>query len=238
MIYSEEELHRNRLAQQIARETLNELFNVISAGMSEAKIERLVCEKMVQKGSGPFWYHGVGALVLLGERSTLSLSARNYVPDPKNCLKKRDILTIDCSPTVDGEWGDYARTFFLKNGKAVREEDITDPEFRRGLDAELELHRMLKEELSPDMTYEEAYLSLSERIRELGFVNLDFHGNLGHSIETDEKKRICLEVGNKKTFREYGKPFTLEPHICLEGGCFGYKRENIYYIDEDRFVEL
>ena len=238
MIYPKKQLQKNYLAQQIARETLDELSGIICAGMSEAEIERLVCEKMIQKGSGPFWYHGVGALVLLGARSKLSLSARNYVPDPKNRLRERDIVTIDCSPTFEGEWGDYARTFFLEEGRVVTEEDVSDVEFKKGLNAELELHRMLKEELSPDMTYEEAYLSLSERIRELGFINLDFHGNLGHSIETDEKKRICLELGNKKTFREYGKPFTLEPHICLEKEGFGYKRENIYYIDKDRFVEL
>lgn len=238
MNYSQKQLHRNYLAQQIARETLDELAGVICAGMNEAQIERLVCERMIQKGSGPFWYHGVGALVLLGKRSLLSLSARNYAPDPNNRLEKRDIVTIDCSPTFEGEWGDYTRTFFLEDGKVACEEEVRDPQFRQGLDAELELHRMLKEELSADMSYEEVYLRLSERIRELGFINLDFHGNLGHSIETDEKKRICLEAGNKKTFRSYGKPFTLEPHICLQGGSFGYKRENIYYIDGNRFVEL
>lgn len=238
MIYPKQQLQKNHLAQQIARETLNELSEIICAGMSETDIERLVCERMIQKGSGPFWYHGVGALVLLGERSTLSLSARNYAPDPENCLKERDIVTIDCSPTFDGEWGDYARTFFLEEGRVVSEEDVSDAEFKKGLNAELELHRMLVEELSVDMTYEEAYFALSRRIEELGFINLDFHGNLGHSIETDEKKRICLEEGNKKTFRDYGKPFTLEPHIALKGGAFGYKRENIYCIDEDHFVEL
>ena len=238
MTYSKKQLERNRLAQQIARETLDELSDIICVGMSESDIERLACERMIQKGSGPFWYHGVGALVLLGDRSTLSLSARNYAPDPKNRLKERDIVTIDCSPTYEGEWGDYARTFFLEGGRVVAEDDVSDEEFKRGLDAELELHRMLKEELSVDMTYEEAYFALSRRIEELGFINLDFHGNLGHSIETDERKRICLEAGNKKTFRDYGKPFTLEPHIALKGGAFGYKRENIYHIDEDCFVEL
>ncbi len=238
MIYPEKQLEKNHLAQQIAKETLVELSDIICAGMSEADIERLVCERMIQKGSGPFWYHGVGALVLLGNRSALSLSARNYAPDPENRLKERDIVTIDCSPTFDGEWGDYARTFFLEGGRVVSEEDVSDAEFKRGLNAELELHRMLVEELSVDMTYEEAYFALSRRIEELGFINLDFHGNLGHSIETDEKKRICLEAGNKKTFRDYGKPFTLEPHITLKDGKYGYKRENIYCIDEDRFVEL
>ncbi len=238
MIYPEEKLRRNFLAQQIAREALDELSDIICFGMSEAEIEKLACEKMIRKGSGPFWYHGVGALVLLGDRSMLSISARDYAPDPNSRLKQRDIVTIDCSPTYEGEWGDYARTFFLENGRVVCEEEISDPDFRKGLAAELELHRMLKEELSVDMTYEEAYFALSKRIKELGFINLDFHGNLGHSIETDERERICLEAGNKKTFREYGKPFTLEPHICLKGGSFGYKRENIYYIQEDSFTEL
>ena len=238
MIYPETQLENNRRAQRIASETLDELAGLLHPGMNEDEIATLTCELMEKKGSGPFWYHGVGALVLLGKRSVLSLSARNYVPDMNNCLKETDIVTIDCSPTFNGEWGDYARTIFLENGKVVTENDVTDEEFRRGLEAELELHRILKEELSPDMTYEEVYQILTEEIHELGFVNLDFHGNLGHSIETDEKKRICLEMGNNKSFRDYGKPFTLEPHICLRDGKYGYKRENIYYISDDRFVEL
>ncbi len=238
MSYPLKQEEDNRTAQRIASKTLDEIRELIVPGMSEAQIEAMVCEKMIEKGSGPFWYHGVGALVLLGERSTLSLSARNYQADPENVLKKRDILTIDCSPTFNGQWGDYARTIFLENGKAVKEEEVSDPEFRQGLEAELELHRILREELSPDMTYEEVFVILSDKIKELGFTNLDFHGNLGHSIETDEKKRICLEMGNKKTFREYGKPFTLEPHIALPNGKSGYKRENIYLIRDDRFEEL
>ncbi|MBR5341859.1 MAG: aminopeptidase P family protein [Erysipelotrichaceae bacterium] len=231
-------MENNRKAQRIASETLDELVKIVKPGMSEAEIEKIVCELMIEKGSGPFWYHGVGALVLLGDRSIESLSARNYTAVRDNCLKDTDILTVDCSPTFNGEWGDYARTIFLENGKAVSEDEVSLPEFRKGLDAELELHRSLKEEMNPDMTYEEVYLRLSERIKELGFINLDFHGNLGHSIETDEKKRICLEMGNKKTFREYGKPFTLEPHICIDGTKYGYKRENIYYIENNRFELL
>ena len=203
MIYPETQLENNRRAQRIASETLDELAGLLHPGMNEDEIATLTCELMEKKGSGPFWYHGVGALVLLGKRSVLSLSARNYVPDMNNCLEAKELVD------------EY-----------------------EGLEAELELHRILKEELSPDMTYEEVYQILTEEIHELGFVNLDFHGNLGHSIETDEKKRICLEMGNNKSFREYGKPFTLEPHICLRDGKYGYKRENIYYISDDRFVEL
>ena len=238
MICPLKQLEYNRRAQDIARETLNELEGILCAGMSEKQIEKIVCDRMIEKGSGPFWYHGVGALVLSGRRSTSSLSARDYQADDVFVLRDRDIVTVDCSPTYEGQWGDYARTFFIENGRAVSEDDVKDPEFRQGLEAELHLHRFLMEELNAGMTYEDVYSALMEQIAKLGFVNLDFHGNLGHSIETDEKKRICLEKGNKKTFREYGKPFTLEPHIAVPNGSFGYKRENIYFIDGDRFEGL
>lgn len=231
-------IEKNRSAQQIARETLSELNAILRPGMSEAEIARFVCRRMAEKGSGPFWYHGVGALVLLGDRGRLSVSGRDYRPSETNLTAAIDVITVDCSPTFEGAWGDYARTFFMEDGIPCPEDAPSDPGFRRGLDAELHLHRMLTEEMNPDMTYEEIWSRLTEEIRKLGFVNLDFHGNLGHSIESDEKDRICLEAGNTRTIREHGKPFTLEPHIALPGGGPAYKRENIYFFEGDRFICL
>ena len=228
----------NQTAQQIARETLSELNGILHPGMSEAEIARFVCRRMNEKGSGPFWYHGVGALVLLGERGRLSVSGRDYRPSEAATVSVRDVITVDCSPTFEGAWGDYARTFFIEGGVPSPEDHPSDPEFRRGMDAELHLHRLLTEEMNPDMTYEEVWSLLTEEIGRLGFVNLDFHGNLGHSIETDEKDRICLEAGNTLSIREHGKPFTLEPHIALPDGGPAYKRENIYFFDGDRFFSL
>ena len=238
MNYSNEKLEKNRIAQSIAKETLEEMKDILHPGMNEKLIHDIVCEKMIKKGSGAFWYHSLGALVLLGERSVLSISARDYIPDENNILMDHDILTIDVSPTFDSMWGDHARTFFFENGKYVSYKEINDPLYKRGIQAEIILHNTLIEEIKPSMSYEEAYIHLSDKIRSLGFINLDFHGNLGHSIEEDEKDRICLEMGNKKTFQEYGKPFTLEPHIALKGSKTGFKMEDIYYIDGDRFSVL
>ena len=83
------------------------------------------------------------------------------------------------------------------------------------------------EHCDPDMTYEAVFEVLGAEIQKLGFRNLDFKGNLGHSIEK----------GNRLTLRQVGKPFTLEPHIanCAD---YGFKRENIYVIEGDRLVEI
>ena len=231
-------LEDSQKAQQIARETLNELDAILHVGMSEKEIYDFVCTRMKEKGSGDFWYHGLGAMVLLGDRGRLSISGKDYSPDENNRISERDVVTVDCSPTFNGAWGDYARTFFIENGQAVPKDSPQDPEFVRGLEAELHLHRVLTEELNPDMTYHEIFRRLTDEIQALGFENLDFHGNLGHSIEEDEKDRICIEENNYESVRKHGKPITLEPHIALPGSTFAYKRENIYYFVEEWFVCL
>lgn len=231
-------LEDNHKAQQIARETLSELGEVLCEGMSEKEIHDFVCSRMREKGSGDFWYHGLGALVLLGDRGRLSISGREYVPDKNNRVSRKDIVTVDCSPTFNGAWGDFARTFFIEDGTAVPEDSVADPEFRRGLEAEMRLHQVLTNELNPDMTYHEIYTRITDEIRALGFENLDFHGNLGHSIEADEKDRVCLEAGNFESVRKHGRPITLEPHIAVPGSRFTFKRENIYYFTSDWFICL
>ena len=57
-------MRKNKIAQNIARETMSELHNVIEVGMSEKEIERKALALMTQKGSNSWWYHGVGALVI------------------------------------------------------------------------------------------------------------------------------------------------------------------------------
>ena len=68
-------------------------------------------------------------------------------------------------------------------------------------------------------------------------INLDFLGNLGHSIEEDKNDRIYIEKGNKKKLSEVNY-FTFEPHISTKNSLYGYKKENIYFFENGRLVEL
>ena len=219
-------------AQNIARETIRDLKDIIRVGMSEKEIYDQAIALMTQKGSNGWWYHGLGALVLLGERSCVSVSGTQYVPSEDHIVSEDDLVTIDLAPTLDGYWGDYARMIFVENGRVVAEEHLTNALFQEGLSAEWVLHAKLCAMADLDLTYEDVYDQLNQEITNLGFENLDFHGNLGHSIEFDQADRIYIEQGNRTTFRESGKPFTLEPHIRKLGGSLGFKREDIYYFDE------
>jgi len=231
-------VHPNSIAQNIAKETMHELHDFIKVGMSEKAIEEKALELMTRKGSNSWWYHGIGALILLGKRSVESMSGRDCYSSAENRVAQNDVITIDLAPTVDGFWGDYARTVFMEEGTVAPEDQPGNPQFRQGLDAELYLHAKLKENATPKMTYEELFLLLNREITGLGFENLDLHGNLGHSIEMDQKERVYIERGNKRSFEAVGKPFTLEPHIRFKGGAIGFKRENIYYFDKSGILQV
>ena len=78
---------------------------------------------------------------------------------------------------------------------------------------------------------------MNEYICEEGYINLDFMGNLGHSIVRKKEDRIYIEKGNSARLGDVHF-FTFEPHISVIGSKYGYKRENIYYFDKDGIKEL
>ena len=105
-------------------------------------------------------------------------------------------ITIDLSPQNNNIWGDYARTIIIENGNVVTEvEKIQNDEWRNGLIMEKHLHKAMQEYVTVDTTFEELYYHINKIIAEKGYVNLDFMGNLGHSIVMDKNDRIYIEKG-------------------------------------------
>ena len=88
-----------------------------------------------------------------------------------------------------------------------------------------------------ETTFEELYYHINEIILKEGFVNLDFMGNLGHSIVKDKNERVYIEKGNTQKISDV-EYFTFEPHISIPDSSYGYKKENIYYFQNGKLVEL
>ena len=82
------------------------------------------------------------------------------------------------------------------------------------------------------MTFEELYYLMKKKKKNEGYINLDFMGNLGHSIVRNKEDRIYIEKGNKTKLGDVSY-FTFEPHISVQGSKYGYKREDIYYFDNN-----
>ena len=223
--------------QSIAKQTIEYIKKNIRPNQNLREIRELCEEKLLGLGADVFWYWDVGAFVFAGDETTVSVSGKQYVTSDK-IIENNDIITIDLSPQVGNIWGDYARTIIVENGEVVDDiELIQNQEWKGGLQMEEKLHTELFRFVTKETTFEELYYHMNEFIVENGFVNLDFMGNLGHSIVKVKSDRIYIEKGNKAKLGAVNY-FTFEPHIAFPDSKYGYKKENIYYFDETGLVEL
>ena len=62
------------------------------------------------------------------------------------------------------------------------------------------LHKALIDAVAPDMTFEELYYYMNDVIVKKGFINLDFLGNPGHSIE---KTKMIEYILKRETIKDY-----------------------------------
>ena len=192
---------------------------------------------MLSHGADSFWYWDVGAFVFAGDKTAVSVSGREYKTDD-HIIEPNDIITIDLSPQNNCIWGDYARTLILENGRIVKDpEQIQNDEWRNGLKMEAYLHEAMLGFVNENTTFEELFYHINDQIKARGYVNLDFLGNLGHSIVKDKRQRIYIEKGNTQKLSAV-EAFTFEPHISLPGSLYGFKKENIYGFNSGILIEL
>lgn len=223
--------------QGLAKTTIEYIKNNIKAGMTLEEVRYLCEQKMLLLGADSFWYWNVGAFVFSGDETSISISGKRYQTSNR-LIMDDDIITIDLSPQKNNIWGDYARTIVIENGKVVENiEDIQNIEWKNGLKMEDRLHQELIDFVTIDTTFEELFYHMNNFIVKNGFINLDFLGNLGHSIVMNSNDRIYIEKGNKKKLSDVNY-FTFEPHISIKESKYGYKKENIYYFKDDKLLEL
>lgn len=223
--------------QEIAKKTIDYIKSEIKVGMSLIEVREKCEKKMLDLGADSFWYWDVGAFVFANDETTLSISGKSYNTADKE-INSNDIITIDLSPQNLNIWGDYARTIIIEDGIVVNNiKDIKNDEWRKGLIMEEMLHQELFDYATPNTSFEQLYFHMNDFIVSHGFINLDFLGNLGHSIVKNKADRIYIEKGNQCTLKEVNF-FTFEPHIGIKNSVYGYKKENIYYFENDKLLEL
>ncbi len=220
-------LEKYQEIQAIAKRVLSELGNSITSESTEKTIATTAVQLMREYGVKDTWYHNTPALVLLGSRSCLSVSGKNYTPSSE-MVGATNLVTVDLSPSKNCYWGDCARSFCIEGGsyKPLPESEG----FKEGLRIERELHKQMLRFVTPETRFFDLYNFGNEQIQNFGYENLDFLANLGHTIETDLNDRKFID---KNCFEKIGSSqlFTFEPHIRRKAGEWGFKHENIYYFD-------
>lgn len=223
--------------QNLNRATIEYASTVIVPGMTLAQLRKMCETYMLSHGADSFWYWDVGAFVFAGDKTAVSVSGHEYKTDDR-IIEPNDIITIDLSPQNNCIWGDYARTLIVENGRIVKGiEQIQNNEWRDGIKMEAYLHEAMLGFVNENTTFEDLFYYINEQIKARGYVNLDFLGNLGHSIVKDKRQRIYIEKGNTEKLSAV-EAFTFEPHISLPGSFYGFKKENIYGFNGGVLTEL
>lgn len=223
--------------QNIARLTFEYIKNVIKPGMTLIDVRKLCETNLLKLGADSFWYYDIGAFCFSGKDTTISISGREYIT-PNIVIKEDDIITIDLSPQCNNIWGDYARTIIIENGIVKNSiNQITNVEWKNGLILEDKLHEKMKNFVNRNTTFNDLFIYINNYIKQKGYVNFDFNGNLGHSIVKNKEDRVYIEKGNNLKLSDV-KMFTFEPHIGQKNSAYGFKKENIYYFEENELVEL
>ncbi|MCJ8315166.1 MAG: aminopeptidase P family protein [Saccharospirillaceae bacterium] len=224
--------------QQTAKNVLTLLTATINSDSTESSIVKTCIELMAQQGITQTWYHNVPAFVLLGSRSCLSVSGKDYQPATEK-VGHSNIVTVDLSPMLGNIWGDCARTFVVENAKVTQRpaQQAQNKEFQEGVLVETKLHQLMQEFVTPNTLFCELFEFANQQITQLGYQNLDFLNNLGHSIEADPANRKFIDK-NCRVKLSTVNLFTFEPHIRKLGGVFGFKHEDIYYFEDGIIKKL
>ena len=75
-----EELIQYKSVQNIAKQTIDYLKTQIKEGDSEIDIANMARIYMLNIGATSFWYHELPAIILVGNRTPLSVSGKEYKP--------------------------------------------------------------------------------------------------------------------------------------------------------------
>lgn len=216
--------HPNARVQAIAKQVLAELPDAIGPESTEASIAADAVDRMAALGVCETWYHDCPALVLLGSRSCLSVSGRDYTPAVEP-VGELNLVTVDLSPMLNAAWGDCARSFVVEGGRVMNEP--TTPEFQHGLRLLDELHTVVRRFATPGTRMNELCAFANEQIAAAGYENLDFLGNVGHSLAQTLGEREFIDESNRTRLGDVAC-FTFEPHIRRQGGRWGFKHEEVY----------
>ena len=230
---SRELIAEHKIVQGIARAVLDELTLSISPEDSEFTIVEKSASGLRSRGAPDTWYYDCPAFVLLGARSCLSISGSDYQP-AKEKVGSYNLVTVDLSPVLAGRWGDCARSFYVEDGTVTNMP--TSPEFSIGQLFLASLHAQMLNTVTPQTSFHELWEWANRKITEQGFENLDFLGNVGHSIATTRDARQYIEKGNMALLG--GVPFfTFEPHVRELSGGWGFKHENIFFFNNEQLLE-
>lgn len=230
---SAQQIAEHRKAQDTAKAVLARLPEIIDGSDTEQTIVSKAHQMLCELGCPETWYYDCPALVLLGSRSCLSVSGKVYQAGHEK-VGAANLITVDLSPIQQHYWGDCARSFAIENGKVTANPSLL--ELKNGIHFLEHLQLQMMKIVRPETSFGQLFDWANVRIRESGFVNLDYRNNVGHSITSSSEEREFIRANNAIKLGDIPF-FSFEPFVRLKGGNWGFKHEDIFFFNQAGALE-
>ncbi|MFZ6646782.1 type I methionyl aminopeptidase [Undibacterium sp. TJN25] len=203
-LHDAEHFEQMRIAGRIASDTLDYIAPYVQAGISTAELDRLCEEFMRAAGSIPATidYHGYKHASCISVNHVVT----HGVPSDAKILKTGDILNIDVTPKIEGNWhGDTSRTFKVGEVSilANRLVDVAYQSMMAGVAL-----------VKPGNTLGDIGAEIDGIVRAAGFSSVrDFCGHGVGQIFHDTPQVMHLGKRGTGIVLEPGMFFTIEPMV-------------------------
>jgi len=222
-------LQETKDIQAIAKSVLTELASCIDKNSTELSIAKAAENLLKKNGIHESWYYRVPALVLVGSRTSLYLSGKDYKPGTDKA-GNRNLITVSLSPSKNKALGSYAKSFVIEDGKCTAKPK--SEVFIEGFKAMTTLHNEMRNFANPDTTFKELHSFGNKLLSNLGFTNLHILETLGYNLELGPSIRNFIDQNCDERLG-VAKVLAFETHIKNKSNKWGFKFENLYRFDKN-----
>jgi hypothetical protein len=218
--------HKN--TQIAVKSVLDKLPKYIDASASEKSIAFAVKNLLALERQKFEWFHDIHISVSSGQDTKRSKNSKYFKPG-NDKIGSSNLINVDLKSIDNSCVGDCSRSYVIENANVVSEPETVF--MAEGMNIAHLVHDEMKEFISDTTQFHELFLFTEELLASKNFENLVSNNNFGHSISLTGDSRHYLEKGNFSKLSEIDF-FSYNIHVCKQNSMWGFRFENIYFINE------
>ena len=223
--------HKNT---QIAVKTvLDKLPKYIDGSASEKSIAFAVKNLLEMERQKFQWFHDIHISVSSGQDTKRSKTSKYSQPGDDK-IGNSNLINVDLKSVEDTCVGDCSRSYVVENGSVVIEPETIF--MAEGMNTAHLIHERMKEFIADSTRFHDLFVFTDELLVALNFENLVINNNFGHSISHDGDARSYIEKSNLSNISDVDF-FSYNIHICKKNSMWGFRYENIYFINKYGNIE-
>jgi len=218
--------HKN--TQIAVKAVLEKLPKYIDGRASEKSIAFAVKNLLDMERRKYQWFHDIQIIVSSGQDTKRTKAGKHSTPGIDK-VGDSNLINVDLKSVDVTCVGDCSRSYVVENSNVVNEPETIY--MAEGMKTTYFIHEKMKEFISDDTQFHDLYEFTNDLLTTKNFENLVMNNNFGHSVSLAGESRQYIEKSNFCKMREVDF-FSYNIHICKQNSMWGFRYENIYFINQ------